>query len=180
MQISMKELVKMGANPNILGRFKAQINGTEKVEVLSLIGEKSIASDFIFLANKTLSREKLIAFACDVALINIDKIKQYTDDFDLIVESLKSRKFTDSVYAAVNAATDNYIDTTVVDAVVNIIRAAHTNDDIKAVYAAYAIESANIDPGNSIPFASYTVHAAKNAGADTDEVNKLLIKLFSK
>ena len=89
MKISKQQLIEMNACQDGLDRFIEQTNNTdEPIEVLSLIGGKNTNSDLIWLAGETLQKEKIIRFACDVALINIEQIKPYTSQYDLIVEFL--------------------------------------------------------------------------------------------
>ncbi len=182
MKISTQELVKMGACPSGLKRFIKQVNGSdEEVEVLSLIGGENTTSDLLWGAGETLSKDKIVAFACDLALINIDKIKPYTDDFELIVEALKSRVFTSAAVAAVDYAVDY---AAAFDAVAAI--AAVDAVDYAVDYAAvdYAIAAAAVDYAIAA-FDAFDAIAAVAAVdfpsvASVDEVNKLLIKLFSK
>ncbi len=168
----------MGACTGGLKRFIKQVNGSDgEVDVLSLIGGESTASDLLWLAGKTLSKDKIVAFACDAALINIDKIKPYADKFDLILEALKSRVFTSAAVAAVAAV--DYVDYAVDYAAVEAVYAA-----VDAVYA--AVDAVD-DADNSIDAVDYAVAAvdaavyasAVYASAD-DKINELLIKLFSK
>lgn len=91
LQITKRELIELGACKDGLKRFIRQTNGTDfPVNVVSLIGGENSISDLLWLAGKKLSRDKIIRFACDCALINIDLIQPYTNNFNLIVDYLKN------------------------------------------------------------------------------------------
>ena len=79
MKITKAELIELGACKDGLERFIAQTNNTdEPVEVSSLVGGKNLYSDLLWLAGKKLTKERIVRFACDCALINIEKIRLYT------------------------------------------------------------------------------------------------------
>ncbi len=165
MKISKQELVKMDACIGGLKRFIKQVNGSDgEVDVLSLIGGENTTSDLLWLAGETLSKQKIVDFACSVALINIDKIKPYTDDFELIVEALKSRVFTSAAVAAVDY-TVAAVDYTVA-AAVDAADAA----DAAAVYAS----------ADAVNYTVAAVYASAVYASADDKINELLIKLFSK
>ncbi len=175
----MKELVKMGACPSGLKRFIKQVNGSdEEVEVLSLVAGENTASDSLWLAGKTLSKQKIVDFACDLALINIDKIKQYTDDFDLIVESLRSREFTFAAAVAVDYAVD-YVDAVAAASVDAADYAAVDYVDAVAYAIAATTATYAADAADAADDAIATIALVASV-ASVDEVNKLLIKMFSK
>ena len=156
MKISKQQLIEMDACREGLDRFIEQTGNTdESVEVLSLIGGKNITSDLLWLAGKTLPREKLVRFACDVALINIEKIKPYTDKYDLIVEFLKNP--TAAAYATAR-------DAAAARAAAYAARAARAA--AAAVYAAHA------------GYAGAAHAAATAAGATQEQINELLAKMF--
>lgn len=93
----------MGACSYGLKRFIHQTKGTDDaVNVETLIGSENTYSDLLWLAGKTLSKEKIIAFARKCALIDIEKIEPYTDKYDLIVAWLNNP--TGVAYAAADAA----------------------------------------------------------------------------
>lgn len=103
MKISKAELVELGACTGGLKRFIKQTGGTEdEVEVASLVGGENTYSDLLWLAGKKLSKESIARFACNCALINIENIKPYTDEYNLIVNFLINPM--DAAYAAAAAA----------------------------------------------------------------------------
>lgn len=163
MKISKKQLIEMGACQDVLSRFIEQTGNTdEPVGVLSLIGGKNITSDLIWLAGETLPKEKVARFACDVALINIEKIKPHTDKYDLIVDFL-TNPTADTTDAAITAAT-------------NAAAYARAAADAAAV-ADYAARAVAVDA-----FAAFAARAvavdALAAGATQEQINQLLVKLF--
>jgi len=83
MKISKQQLIELGACEDDLDRFIMQTNNSD--EVASLIGGENMVSDLLWLAGKTLLAKKLVRFACDCALVNVELIKPYTADFDLII-----------------------------------------------------------------------------------------------
>lgn len=177
MKITKQELKNFGACQEGFKRFIIQTNNTdEPVEVISLIGGKNTVSDLLWLAGKILSKEKIVRFACDCALLNIELIRPYTNDFNLIQDFLNNpsqnvaaraaRAAYDAARAAARAACDAARATC--DAATYAARAARAAtyavyDATYAVYDAYA--------------AAYAVYDAYNA-YDAD-INKLLVKLFT-
>ena len=106
MKISKQQLIELKASQYILDRFVDQTNGTDDlVSVESLFGGKNTISDLMWLAGKTVDKRKIIEFACSVALINIEKIKPYTEKYDEMVRFLNNPEFK---YAANDAAADAY------------------------------------------------------------------------
>lgn len=116
MKISKAELVELNACREGLERFIEQTDGTEEsVEIASLVGGENTYSDLSWLAGKKLPKERIVRFACDCALINIEKIKPYTDKYDLIVQFLTNPTAraayaadaaADAAYTAADAAAD--------------------------------------------------------------------------
>lgn len=107
MKITKAELIEMGACAGGLKRFMQQTGNTDKaVDVSTLIGGLNTTSDLLWLAGKTLPKEKIVRFACDCALINIGLIRPYTKDFNLIVDFLRTpnaaRAAARAAYAEVN------------------------------------------------------------------------------
>ena len=129
MFITLHELVKMNACKEGVERFIAQTgaNDHEPVNVLSLIGGKNTTSDLLWLAGRKLPGEKIARFACDCALLNIEKIKPHTDKYDLIVGFLRNPT-PDAAHAAVYAAALAAVYATALDA--------------EAAYSAYAYAAA--------------------------------------
>ena len=110
MKISKQELIELKACKEGFDRFIEQTNNTdEPVEVLSLIGGKSTPSDLLWLAGKKLPKDKIARFACDVALINIESIKAYTDKYDLIVDFLNNTHTSTVTAADAARAADAYV-----------------------------------------------------------------------
>lgn len=104
MKITKAELIELNACQSGLNRFITQTNNTDDpVEVSTLVGGKNTISDLLWLAGKKLPKEKIVRFACDCALINIEKIKPYTDKYELIVDFLNNPTSADDAAAyAVN------------------------------------------------------------------------------
>ena len=153
MKITKQELKNFGACQEGFKRFIIQTNNTdEPVEVISLIGGKNTVSDLLWLAGKILSKEKIVRFACDCALLNIELIRPYTNDFNLIQDFLNN--------PSQNAARAAYAATYAADAADAYTYAA------RAAYAAYAARAA------------YAATYAAADAADAD-INKLLVKLFT-
>ena len=170
MKISKSQLVSMNACIDGLERFIAQTNNTnEPVEVLSLIGGKNTISDLAWLAGETLPKEKIVRFACDCALINIELIKPYTDKYDLIVNFLKNPESMGSYAAYANAASARAAAANAASAAAVYAARAANSASAAAVYAARAANSARA-----------AAAAARAAYADSKEkVNQLLIELFT-
>jgi len=86
MKITKQQLIEMNACETGLHRFIEQTDGTdEPVDVSDLIGGLNTYDDLLWLAGKTIPDERIVRFACDCTLINIEKIKPYTDEYDSIV-----------------------------------------------------------------------------------------------
>ncbi|CAH9015375.1 conserved hypothetical protein [Vibrio phage 489E54-1] len=175
MKISKCELVDMSACTSGLKRFIKQTGGSsEPVDVTSLIGGENTTSDLLWLAGKTLSKEKIVKFACKCALISIDLIKPHCSesDFKLITNSLNdpaARAYVDAAraYAAVDAA---------VDAAYAATYAAYAAVD--AAYATVDAAYAAVDAAYAAVDAAYAADAAARAAVDA-EISNLLIDLFT-
>ena len=164
MKITKAELIERRVCKNGLKRFVKQTNNTrEPVEVVSLIGGENTLLDFMWLACEMLPKERIVQFACDCALINIEVIKPYTDDYDLVVEFLR------------NPATRTHTAAGDVHArAVHAARVAYATDAAYAVAnAAYANTDCDVDEA-----ATAAAYAAESAG-DEEKVNELLRELFS-
>jgi hypothetical protein len=86
-------------------------------------------------ASEKLPRERLIKCACDCALINIDLIKPYTEEFELIKSFLANpENFDAAAVVAVWAAAANAADAA--------WAAANAADAAADAYAAYAADIA--------------------------------------
>jgi len=186
MKISKQQLIEMNICKTGLDRFIEQTGNTDHpVEVLSLIGGKNITSDLLWLAVRTLPREKLVRFACDVALINIEKIKPYTDKYDLIVEFLKNptaaayaaaraaRAARAAAYAVARAARDAVYAARAADAADAADAAADATDAADA--AAYAADAAAYAARDA---ARAAAAGARDAGATQEQINELIAKMF--
>jgi len=161
MKISKQQLIDMKACEDVLERFIEQTNNTDElVDVLSLIGGKNTVYDLVWLAGETLHKEKLVRFACDLALINIDKIKLYTDRYDLIVEFLMN-----PTTARVDAFRATARIAVRIAARIAALHADAVYADRVAAVAVYAV---------------YAVRAAVHAGATQDQINTLLVKMFER
>ena len=167
MKITKQELKNFGACQEGFKRFIIQTNNTdEPVEVISLIGGENTVSDLLWLAGKILSKEKIVRFACDCALLNIELIRPYTNDFNLIQDFLNNPSQNAAraadAYAAARAARAAYA----------AARAA------RAAYAAYAADAATYAAdAYAARAAAYAARAADVA--DVADINKLLVKLFT-
>ncbi len=171
MKITKQELKNFGACQEGFKRFIIQTNNTdEPVEIVSLIGGENTVSDLLWLAGKILSKEKIVRFACDCALLNIELIRPYTNDFNLIQDFLNNPS-QNAAYAAARAAYAAYAAARAADAAA---RAADAADAAYAAYAAYAAARA----------ADAAAYAAADAAADAAayaaaDINKMLVKLFT-
>ena len=152
-----------------LKRFIEQTGNTdEPVEVLSLGGGKNITSDALWLAGEILPEEKVVRFACDVALINIEKVKTYTDEYDLIVDFLNNPTARAAAAAAAADAAN--------------AAAAAGYDTARASYAATAAVAACYatiaDAADRADAAVDFAYAADATNATREQINQLLVKLF--
>lgn len=167
MKITKQELKDMGACLDGLKRFIAQTNHTDDaVEVASLVGGLNTYSDLLWLAGEKLSKERIVRFACDCALINIELIKPYTDKYDMIVDFLRDPTAAyAAAYAAANAA-----------AVANAYAVANAAAVANAVANATTAARAASWAARAASWAATT--AARAAAGSQDEINVLLVKLF--
>lgn len=168
MLITKQELIELNACKEGLERFIFQTSNTDAaVEVSSLVGGENTYSDLLWLAGKKLPKERIVRFACDCALINIELIKPYTDKYDVIVEFLQTPSATAvsdcAAYAAAYAAyAAADADADAASAAYAAARAAYASVVVPASYAADAADAA--------------AHAA-DAGS-REKVDELLVKLF--
>ncbi|EJS0970480.1 hypothetical protein NW995_002476 [Salmonella enterica] len=177
MKITKQELKDFGACQEGFKRFINQTNNTdEPVDVVSLIGGCNTVSDLLWLAGKILTKEKIVRFACDCALLNIEKIRPYTNDYNLIVDFLNTPAAAAGAAAAraAGAAAARAAGAAAAAAAYAAADAAAYAADAAAAYAAdaaaYAADAA----------AAYAADAAAYAAARAyAEINKLLVKLFS-
>ena len=169
MKITKQELKNFGACQEGFKRFIIQTNNTnEPVEVISLIGGENTVSDLLWLAGKILSKEKIVRFACDCALLNIELIRPYTNDFNLIQDFLNSP--SQNARAAAYAA-DAAADAAAADAAAAAAAAAAAYAAYAAARAAYAADAADA--------AAYAAARAAARAARAADINKLLVKLFT-
>lgn len=163
MKINKQQLIDMKACEGGLDRFIEQTDNTyDDIEVESLIGGKNTTDDLLWLTGKTLSKDKIVRFACDCALLNVDLIKPYTDDYDVIIAFLKWPAAANAVPAA-RAAHAAYT-----------ARAAHASTT--TVHTARAAHASHAEHASTA--AAYASRAARSGRAEA-EVEALLIKLFS-
>ena len=166
MKITKAELIEMKACEDGLERFINQTGNTgEPVEVLSLIGGENTLPDLVWLASKSLPKERIVRFACDCALINIEEIKPYTDDYDIIVEFLRNPTGGGLVAYAID-------DAACAAARVAIYGVAHA-----AAYAAARAVDVYFDVVQDAVYI-HAAHAAHAAG-DEEKVNELLKEMFA-
>lgn len=180
MKITKQELKNFGACQEGFKRFIIQTNNTdEPVEVISLIGGKNTVSDLLWLAGKILSKEKIVRFACDCALLNIELIRPYTNDFNLIQDFLNNPS-QNAAAAAVDAAYAA-ADTAAAYAAAAAAYAADTAVAAAAYAAAYAADAAYAAAYAAADTAVVATAYAAYAAADTADadVNKMLVKLFT-
>ena len=138
MKISKSKLIKMNACIAGLERFIEQTNNTDKqVDVASLVGGRNTYGDFLWLASKTLTNERIVRFACDCALLNIEKIKPYTLEYDLIVDFL---------YHPSKAAADAYAYAYAAYADASAASAASAAASAYAAADCAAADAANVSP----------------------------------
>lgn len=168
MKISKQELIEMDACVDGLDRFIEQTGDTDKsVDVKDLIGGKNDYYDALWLAGKRLPKDKIVRFACDCALINIELIKPYTDDYDLIYNFL------------VNPTNDTACVVTRTTNIIYDARIGIVNDAIRSIREA----NITIHAGDAEQAAAAAADAA-DAAADviytgvTGKINNLLVKLF--
>ena len=175
MFITLHELIKMSACKEGVERFIAQTgaNDHEPVNVLSLIGGKNTVSDLLWLAGRKLPNDKIARFACDCALLNIEKIKPHTDKYDLVVGFLQNPT-PDATYAATRAAAEAVRATyAATRAAAEAARAAAEAAEVARV--AYAAETAEVATLAALEAA----RAAAEAAPCNQQVNELLKGLFS-
>jgi len=109
MKISKSELIEMDACELGLNRFIEQTNNTEEsVEVETLVGGANTYDDLLWLASKTIPTNRIARFACDCALINIEKIMPLTDKYDSIVNFLNDPKAECARDVALNADSSSW------------------------------------------------------------------------
>lgn len=168
MKISKAELIEINERTHELERLIKRIDISEgEVEVSSLVDDKTLMSDLVWLAGEKLPRKNIERFTCDCALINIEKIKPYTDKYDLIVEFLTNPTDDTADYTAAH------------DATYNAFCDALALDDDNAAYAAYmAVDSYNDYTRDYLDNVSTVVAYTCYAAGNREEVNKLLKKLF--
>ena len=130
MKITKQELKNFGACQEGFKRFVIQTNNTdEPVEIVSLIGGENTVSDLLWLAGKILPKEKIVRFACDCALLNIELIRPYTNDFNLIQDFLNNPSQNAAAAArAADAAADAAYAAYAADYAAAAARAAYAAD----------------------------------------------------
>ena len=106
MKITKQQLIEFNACKDGLARFVQQTNNTDEVvDVATLVGGYNTYNDLLWLAGKTIDKDRIVRFACDCALINIDLIKPYTDQINLISQFLRDpTSDAAAAYAAADTA----------------------------------------------------------------------------
>lgn len=154
MKITKNKLIDMVVPYQCIVRFAEQTNGTdEPVDVLSLLRGKNTIGDIAWIAAKTIPRERLIRFACDCAITNLqliepyilkyDEIKEFLQnpnddtyvyglDFELCIPGIDYTHSAEIAYNAAIAAFDEYDnhDARHIVAVVNSAAAAYRSDEV--------------------------------------------------
>lgn len=187
MKISKRELIDLEACSAGLKRFIKQTSNTEEsVKVISLVGMGAVTTcDLLWLAGKKLPKEKIIKFACDCALLNIELIKPYTDKYDLIVEFLNNPTDCDIAADAFIAARDVRAAAASAASDVRVTRGsdaavyASTNAATYAAYAAVYTHAYVYAVAFDVDYAANTATYATSSGVSKEEINKLLVELFS-
>lgn len=170
MKISLNELLEMDACAKGIERFIKQTsaNISESIDVASLVGGINTYGDLLWLAGKKLTKERIVRFACDCALININKIEPYCygNCFSAILEFLYNP-------SANNVGIDSLIKTVTNNIANNNVTAAATVviDTVDVAHAAYVSKL-----NDNVAF--YTAYVACNTNANT-AVNNLLIEMFN-
>ncbi len=104
MFITKAQLINFRACKGGLARFIEQTNDTDgPVNVETLFNGKNTISDLSWLALKTIPLDRLLELSKDCALVNLELIKPYTDQYELISDFL-SGNAADAAYAAARAA----------------------------------------------------------------------------
>ena len=119
-------------------------------------------------------KERIVKFACDCALINVELIKQYTtdEDYQMVVNFLNNPTYNAAL--AANAA----------DAAYHATHVALAADADAAYYAADADAAANAAYAAYAAYAALTADAADAADAaadagNSDKVDTLINELFA-
>lgn len=126
-------------------------------------GGKNTYGDILWLIGKFTTKKRLMRFACDCALVNIELIKPYIDDYELIKDFLVSPSPNAASYVVVNAA--------------NAANVAYTANADNAVCAAAA--TANATYASNVTYAVYAATNAAAAASNPSAVNSLLIELIN-
>lgn len=161
MKISKAELIEMDACDYLIERFINQTNGTERaVKIDRLVGGECTYADLLWIAKYKLTKDSITRFVCDCALISIDKIKPYTDKYDLITDFLTDPTETKRVDAHAAAY--------------DAIGCATTRIAANAAYVASCAAE-----GDAYYSACNAAERAVIASGSREEVNDLFRKLFS-
>lgn len=178
MRITKQELIKMKASRMLLGDFIDQMKDTdEPVDVGSLIDGKITYGSFLWLAGNTLTRERIVRFACDCALMNVELMKPYTENYNMIVEFLKNPTahpietvrgtVEDSLYSFCFSSGNPLYGTK---------NAARAENAARAVYSAVLASSFSLTTFY-VSHSAFSAHYAASV-ASREKVNALLTKLF--
>ena len=177
MKITKEELIKLDACEEGLNRFITQTNNTdEPVEVSSLVGGENNYGDLLWLAGEKLPKDRIVRFACDCALLNIEKIKPYTDKYEIIVKFLSNPTGAGVVAGVVRLATRAAIRAAAyADVAAADVAAAAADAADSAAHAAHTTYAAHTA---CAVLAAYAADAAADAGS-RNKVDKLLKELFA-
>lgn len=163
MKISIQELIEMGATINFQNRFLVQtVFNCGEVEVSSLVGGLNTIDDFLWLASKKIDRTSMTRFASECALINIEKLKPFTNEYDQIVKWLKEPTVEGSTRIAEVS-------------VIVIKEAASVRSKAASVYAVTQVVRSDNFEEATILTSNAAVYAAES---DELAVNSLLVKMF--
>lgn len=169
MKISKQDLIDMYACDCLVNRFTKQTgNNNDPVDIVSLIGGENTYSDLLWIAGELLEIDKIAKLSLDVAMINIELIKPYTDKYDLIFDSLSNHKGErlDHIAYLVSLASDLCYEDR------NACSSCYAIDDAIRSFESEVADDAAFYAGNTLNFA---------IGASSDcrhKINNLLIKLF--
>ncbi|MFT6347056.1 MAG: hypothetical protein ACJAYB_000037 [Psychromonas sp.] len=184
--ITKQELIKLGADQDLISRFIEQTNNTDQpVDILSLIGAENATDDLLWLAGKILPKIKIVQFTVECA----ESLSHLHTDPSAIAAIQAARdwisehpegnrlKARDAAYAAANAAASAAASAaayTAANAAANAAAytaasaAAYTAANAAANAAAYtaAYAAASAAAANAANTAIYAAYAASNAAVN--------------
>lgn len=175
MKITKQQLIELSACEDGLARFIEQTKNTDElVDVASLVDGVNITSDLVWLAVKTIRDKRVVKFACDCALLNIEKIKPYTDEYDMIVKFLKDRVGgqigANRVLHSVTQARRRAYDTHTTE--VNTNKSVHAANSVEGAVHCF-LSPRSIFADNAATYAFYASDCVTTA------IDELLIQMFN-